>query len=173
MPEPITTVFLGTSLFYGGYLLGKYTEGNLIDGMVFAGQKGFMLFNTQIAFSWKLKITPPVKSEPISKYEYKKTIQTCERTALEDVLKRPSIDEQLQQDEIFKKSMQSCLLSTNPSVGVELDVERKEEMRKSLTQRIAPVTNYVWNAGSKVGSYCGSYINTCGSYINSFRKKQE
>ena len=98
----------------------------MIDGMVFAGQRSFMLLNTQIAFSWKLKITPPVKSEPISKYEYKQTIKSCERNALDDVLKRPSIDEQLHQDEIFKKSMQSCLLSANPSVGVELDVERKE-----------------------------------------------
>lgn len=97
MPEPFTTVLLGTSIFYGGFLIGKYTEGNLTDGMVFTGQRSFELLKTQIAFSWKLKITPPIKSEPISKHEYKKTIQSCEKTALDDVLKRPSIDEQIQQ----------------------------------------------------------------------------
>lgn len=74
MPEPFTMGLFGASLFYGGFLIGKYTEGNLKDGMVFTGSKSAEFLKTQIAFSWKLRIILPVKSEPISQYEFKQSM---------------------------------------------------------------------------------------------------
>lgn len=69
--------------------------------------------------------------------------------------------------------MQSCLLTTHPSLGLELEVQRKEEMKKSRSERIAPVIEYVVNAGSKVGPCCTSYMSYWGNSINNWRKKQE
>lgn len=74
MPEPLTMGLLATSLFYGGFLIGKYTEGNLKDGVVFTGTKSAEFLKTRIAFSWKLMITLPVKSERISTYHIKQDI---------------------------------------------------------------------------------------------------